>query len=218
MILDTKLETPYAVAKLESAARVIKQAINELPTLRKRLEKNKEDKNKAREIYSDLKVLHRKLNNALDETILPLLEVECDELANHSIKLGQSIKSFNLMTPDYTKLCAALNSYLAKLPLTDSIDIYDENADGEIKTTNNRIIGRLMNNVRMGYYPTCPDNLSHIIQGIDFPEDVTLNLLDPCCGCGLALRSLAEGISNSGGNCKTYGIELDNYRAEESCK
>ena len=44
----------YAIVKLEEAARSIKQAVNELPILRKRLEKLKENKTKAREVYSDL--------------------------------------------------------------------------------------------------------------------------------------------------------------------
>jgi hypothetical protein len=46
---------------------------------------------------------------------------------------------------------------------------------------------------------------------IEFPENVTVNLLDPCCGCGTALATLAQG-----GDCNTYGVELDGYRAEEA--
>lgn len=40
---------------------------------------------------------------------------------------------------------------------------------------------------------------------------MTTNLLDPCCGCGKALRQLANG-----NNCYTYGMELDEHRAEEA--
>ncbi len=68
-----------------------------------------------------------------------------------------------------------------------------------------------MNNVRMGYYPTDPDNISLILRGIHFPEGVTTNLLDPCCGCGKALRQIAQG-----NNCYAYGVELDESRAEEA--
>jgi len=211
-------EIPYAIVKLEEAARIIRQSINELPILRKRLEKNIDVKPKAREIYGDLQNQHRRLLGAFDTVALSLLEIEQDELANHSVKLGQSIKSFNLMTPDYTKLCEALNSYLSRLPFIDSGEI---NADCDIttqeaKATNNRIIGRLMNNVRMGYYPTCTDNLVRVVDGIDFPDGVTTNLLDPCCGCGLALRFIAEKARGKDAECKTYGIELDGYRAEEA--
>jgi len=171
-----KVKLPYAVVKLEESARIIRQSINELPTLRKRLERNRENKIKAREIYSDLQNQQRRLLSALDTSSLSLLETEQDELATHSVKLGQSIKSFNIMTPDYTKLCTALNNYLSRLPFADPSEsaIFDgvdsENIDNEneAQTTNNRIIGRLMNNIRMGYYPTCTDNLEYIVQGMDF--------------------------------------------------
>ena len=226
MLLDTKeqkdKQIPYAVAKIEESARIIKHSISDLPILRNRLERNREgNKTKARDIYGDLQNRHSRLLTALDAATLSLLEAEQDELAGSFAKLAQSVKSFNLMTPDYTKLCGVLNNYLVKLPAFD-LDQDDVNLDiisdtsTETKTTNNRIIGRLMNNVRMGYYPTCPDNMTHITRGIEFPTDITTNLLNPCCGCGLALRSLADGALDSGGDCKTYGIELDDYRAEEA--
>jgi hypothetical protein len=156
---------------------------------------------------------HRRLLSAFDTAALSLLESEQDELASYSAKLRGSISAFKLMTPDFTKLCGALTGYLSKLPLSEPGD----QDNPEARTTNNRIIGRLMNNVRMGYYPTCTDNLAHIINGMELPEDDTVvNLLDPCCGCGIALRSMAEKIADSGVNCRTFGIELDTYRAEEA--
>jgi hypothetical protein len=204
-------QTPYAIVKLEESARIIRQSIKELPALRKRLEKNKDDKTKARDVYSDLKNQHRRLLTAFDTAALSLLESEQDELASYTAKLRSSISAFKLMTPDFTKLCMALTGYLSKLPLSEPNE-----TDSEAQTTNNRIIGRLMNNVRMGYYPTCTENLAHAVNGIEFPEDVIVNLLDPCCGCGIALRSMAERIADSGVNCRTFGIELDTYRAEEA--
>ena len=137
-MLPDNNQTPYAIAKLEEAARIVKQAINELPILRKRLDKNKENKAKAREIYGDLRQQYARLLGGLSSAALSLMEMELTDEAEHSVKLGQSIKSFNLMTPDYAKLCDVLNNYLEKLPVAES------------KTTNNTIIGRLMNNVRMG--------------------------------------------------------------------
>ena len=68
-----------------------------------------------------------------------------------------------------------------------------------------------MNNIKLGYYPTDPDNISLMLRGIRFPDGVTTNLLDPCCGCGKALRQLAQG-----NNCYAYGVELDESRAEEA--
>ncbi|MCL1842796.1 MAG: DUF6094 domain-containing protein [Defluviitaleaceae bacterium] len=208
-----KIQTPYAIAKLEEAARVIKQSVSELPALRRRLEKNMDDKPKAREVYADLQNQHRRLLSALDTAALSLFESEQNDFANHTVKLRQSVSAFSLMTPNYTKLCEALNTYLSNIPITDR---NEADATNEAQTTNASIIGRLMNNVRMGYYPTCTDNLAHIVRGMELPEGVPLNLFDPCCGCGIALRFMAEGIKDNGSDCKTYGIELDGLRTEEA--
>lgn len=189
----------YAIAKLEEAAGAVKQAANEFPLLRKRLEKFKENKSKAREIYNDLKQQREKLLSALNTATLSLLETEQSELVEYSVKLSNSVKAFNLMTPNYEKFCAVLSDYLAKLPIS------------EAKTTNAAIIGRLMSSVKMGYYPTDIEHIKYLEQGIEFSEDITVNLFDPCCGCGLALRTLA-----SEHNCITYGVELDKHRAEEA--
>lgn len=189
----------YAIAKLEEAARAVKQAANELPLLRKRLEKFKGNKSKAREIYNDLKQQKEKLLSALNTATLSLLETEQPELVEYSVKLSNSVKAFNLMTPDYSKLCEVLSDYISKLPMS------------EVKTTNAAIIGRLMATVKMGYYPTNIEHVKYLKQGIEFPEDMTVNLFDPCCGCGLALRTLANEH-----NCLTYGTELDRHRAEEA--
>jgi len=214
----SQIETPYAIAKLEESTRVIKQAITELPTLRNRLDRNMGNKPKAREIHGDMQNQFRRLLGALDTAALSLLEEEQYELANHTVNLGQSIKSFNLMTPDYTKLCEVLSKYLSGLPHAgqNEVSITDDAAFTAAKTTNSQIIGRSMNSVRMGYYPTCTENLEHIVRGMSFPEDVPINFLDPCCGCGIALRYLAQGVIDNGSECKTYGIELDGYRAEEA--
>lgn len=190
-------QTHYVLVKLEEAARSITQSVTELPILRKRLDKYKDDTLKSRDTYGELQQQRNKLLDAIGTATLSLLEMEVPDLADYSVKLSQSVKVFNLMTPDYQKLCAALNSYLSKLPIA--------------KTTNASVIGRLMNNVKLGYYPTDLGNLTHIARGIEFSEGVTTNLFDPCCGCGLALRTLAQGK-----NCATYGIELDGNRAEEA--
>lgn len=185
----------YAVAKLEEAARDVKQAINELPLLRKRMEKFKDNKSKAREIYSDLRQQKERLLSALSNAALSFLETEQFELADYSVKLSNSVKAFNIKTPDYSKLCAVLSGYLSKFPTT----------------ANAAIIGHLMSNVKMGYYPTDIEHVKHLKESIEFPDDITVNLFDPCCGCGLALRTLAGE-----NKCFTYGVELDKYRAEEA--
>jgi methylase of polypeptide subunit release factors len=108
------------------------------------------------------------------------------------------------MTPDYSRFIATLTAFADGLPGDDA------GVDGP-KTTSAAIIARLMNNVRLGYYPTELTHVDLIVRGIAFPEGVTTNLLDPCCGCGIALRRIADG-----NNCWAYGVEMDEDRAEES--
>jgi hypothetical protein len=98
------------------------------------------------------------------------------------------------MTKDYTAFSGALSAFATSLP--------------EHKTVNAAVIGRLMNRVRMGYYPTDPENISHIIRAVAFPAGIVTNLFDPCCGEGKALKQIAVGHG-----CITYGIELDEGRA-----
>jgi len=62
----------------------------------------------------------------------------------------------------------------------------------------------------MGYYPTPPEVVDGVRSFLRYPKD-SVNLLDPCCGEGLALNRLADGA-----NATTYGIEPDEYRAAEA--
>ena len=101
------------------------------------------------------------------------------------------------MSTGYKSVYEALSRFASSLPVGQK--------------TNAAVIGRLMNNIKLGYYPTDPDNIDLLLRGIKFPEGVTTNLLDPCCGCGKALRQLAQG-----NNCYAYGVELDESRAEEA--
>ena len=59
-----------------------------------------------------------------------------------------------------------------------------------------------MNRVRMGYYPTDLEHVQMIRKAVIFPESA-VNILDPCCGEGLALETLADGEK-----AVTYGCLL----------
>jgi len=191
--------THYALAKVYEVSHVIALAVQELPVMRNKMEKfiavNKE---RARGCYEDIQKLLSRLTNALTQAYLSLMEMDETALAGYTLKLINSVKAFNIMTPDYSKLCNVLCSYSEQLP-------------SQSQTTNARVIGRLMNRVKLGYYPTDLEHIGHIERAIEFPQGITTNLFDPCCGCGLALRSLAEG-----NNCYAYGVELDEGRAEEA--
>ena len=60
--------------------------------------------------------------------------------------------------------------------------------------------------IKMGYYPTPIPVVDRIKTFLNYPEE-NVNILDPCCGEGLALKNLVDGV-----NAKTYGIELDEYK------
>ncbi len=69
---------------------------------------------------------------------------------------------------------------------------------------------RLEGQINMGYYPTPVSVVERVKSFLKFPEE-RVTVLDPCCGEGLAVKKLVEGV-----NAKTYGIELDKRRAEEA--
>ena len=189
----------FVLEKLSGARSAILKSSGELLTNRAKVEKYREtDLPRAQDAYLELEKSRDRILAALGEAQISLLETEEYTLASTAGKLHQGLAGFNLMSRAYKPVYEALTGFAKKLPETQD-------------TVNASVIGRLMNNVRMGYYPTDPENISHILKGLKFPEGVTTNLLDPCCGCGKALRQLAEG-----NNCFAYGVELDESRAEEA--
>ncbi len=190
----------YVLDRLDTARRGILPLLEEMPACRAKVEKlMAAGKAEARDWYDTLNAQKEKLLGHLETCRLSLAELGEDAFAAYSAKLSQAVAAFAVMTPDYGKFTVLLRDYLQRLPGREAI------------TTNAGVIGRLMNHVRMGYYPTDPDHVRMIARGIAFPLGVTTNLLDPCCGCGTALRLLATG-----NNCVTYGAELDESRAEEA--
>lgn len=189
----------YAVERLTEARNAILRGSAELLTCRAKVEKYRAaDLTRARECYGELQKAQKRLLTSLGDVRLPLLELEEYGRAATAGKLREGLAGFSLMSRAYKPVYEALTGFAKSLP---------ENPD----TVNAAVIGRLMNSVRMGYYPTDPENIGHILRGVKFPEGVTTNLFDPCCGCGKALRQMAQG-----NNCFTYGMELDEHRAEEA--
>ena len=152
---------------------------------------------KANDHYLALKGEHERLIEHIKASRLCLFEIGEDDLAVYANDLASQLSSFNLKTPDYSVLHGVLHDFANRLPVNT--------------TTNAAIIGRCMNSVRMGYYPTDIGNIEHILKGISFPAGVVTNLFDPCCGEGTALKKLAVG-----NNCYTFGVELDEGRAKSA--
>ncbi len=197
--LPESAERLFVLEKLSAARKTLSKGCAELLTNRSNVEKYREGNlPRAQECYLELQRTQERILSALRDAQLALLETDDDALASTAGKLYEGLSGFNLMSRAYKPVCGVLCSFAQKLPEAQD-------------TVNAQVIGRLMNRVRMGYYPTDPDNIAHILRGIQFPEGVTTNVFDPCCGCGKALRQIAQG-----NNCFAYGVELDELRADEA--
>ncbi len=195
---ENSSERYYAAESLRMAQSGLMELSQQLVVQRAQVESYRaSDLTAARDTYSQLQQTRKDLVSVLADVRLLLMEVEETQLAAAAGQLQAGLQGFNLMSNTYRPVYDVLRDFAGKLPVEG--------------TANAAVIGRLMNNVKMGYYPTDPDNISLILRGVRFPEGVTTNLLDPCCGCGKALRQLAQG-----NNCYAYGVELDESRAEEA--
>ena len=191
-------EKYYAVERLAELKAAILRQSKALVVNRAKVEKYREaDLAAAKDCYLELKKTKTALEKAIFDARLLLMEVEEYELAGLAGKLSQGLAGFDLMSTNYKSVYDVLQSFALRIPAGD--------------TVNAKVVGRLMNQIKLGYYPTDPSNIDLMLRGITFPDGMTTNLLDPCCGCGKALRQLAQG-----NNCYTYGVELDESRAEEA--
>ena len=186
----------YALEALSGKRQSIIVLAESMATGRARVEKYlTSDKLTAQDHYLTLKTAHGKLVEDIRDCRLFLSEIGDEALSAYADSLAGSVSGFNLMTPDYGTFAGAVMGFAEKLPVMDTVDA--------------SVIARCMNAVRMGHYPTDLENVGHIMKGIAFPDGITTNLFDPCCGEGKALKKLAVG-----NNCFTYGVELDEGRAE----
>ena len=196
--LELQTQKPYALDQLAQLQVQIMQSAQGMVVQRARIEKYRQsDLTAARDTYTELERIRAHLVERLTASQLFLLEMEEYPLASAADQLRRGLAGFQLMSRGYKPVYEALAKFTASFPTGQK--------------TNAAIVGRLMNNIKLGYYPTDPDNISLLLRGIHFPEGVTTNLFDPCCGCGKALRQLAQG-----NNCYAYGVELDESRAEEA--
>ena len=136
------MEKYYVLERFSLMKSSVLSAIDSMTVKRKAIEKNQKSNNipKARELYQKLEKDREKLADNILNLKLLFCEADMDTCSTYADKLYTAVSKFNLLTPDYTKFIGAIQ------PLIDSIP------DNE--TTNASVIGRLMNNVRTGYYPT----------------------------------------------------------------
>ena len=191
-------ERYYVLEKFAEHRRTLAGLQESMPIKRRAIDiyKQKNKMQSARETYAELEGLKKRLLEAVCGLRLLFCECETPDGADFCGQLYGAVKKFNLLTPDYTKLMEALERLTDFIPKTEA-------ASG-------KTIGHLMNNVKMGYFPTDLAHVGRIQAALAFP-DCKVNLLDPCCGCGLALERL--GLQR---NAATYGIEIDVARGKEA--
>lgn len=195
---EERCERYYALERLREMQTSIPQLAQAMVIQRAKVEKYRSaDLDAARFTYAELQRIRRNLVQEITDSRPLLMEVEEYSCATAAGQISAGLAGFDLMSTAYKPVFDAICSFAATLPTG--------------KTANASVIGRLMNNVKLGYYPTDPDNISMLLKGIRFPENMGVNLFDPCCGCGKALEQVADGK-----DCATYGIELDESRAEEA--
>ena len=150
-------ERCYAVERLKALQGSIDSLLQSMILQRARVEKYKDtDLAAARDTFSELQKARNRLAEAIGGARLFLMEAEEYQTAKTAAILQAGLLGFDLMSNAYRPVYDAIQDFIKKFPV-----------DG---TTNAAVIGRLMNNVRMGYYPTDPDNISLILRGIRFPE------------------------------------------------
>lgn len=77
-------------------------------------------------------------------------------------------------------------------------------------------MARLASQAKGGYYPTPPAEMALICARLRAPAGEEVNLLDPCCGEGLALRQMADALAGQGAAPHTFGVELEQTRADKA--
>ena len=188
----------YALEQLSELSSTISLAADIMQTHRDQLAERMISKKKeeAFEIYRLLENQRDYLASQIRAARPLLMELE-SPLADSAKLLAEQLSALPLMMNDYAKVTEILKRFASSLPSCQTADA--------------STIGRLMNNVRLGHYPTDLSHVGYIARSIAFPDNVTVNLLDPCCGTGDALLRLAL---NKDSRC--YGIELDDCRAQRA--
>ncbi len=187
----------YCIDEIAISINVLSDLCEKLPVARSSYDKKCGSAMESQAII-ELQMLVRNLWDVLTDLIRLLNEYGDMKLAETTGKLLSATKSFNyLEAPNYNQLCGALKVFKRQLPQKDNI--------------NSAKLGRLMNRVKMGFFQTDLAHVNLIKQALVYPEGVTVNFLDPCCGTGHSLARLAAGE-----NALTYGIEIDDERAEQA--
>lgn len=143
---DLSAQKPYALDQLAQLQGKIVRLSKSMVLQRARIERCRQsDLAAARDIYAELSRTRETLVETLAQVQLFLMEMEEYALAKVSGQLRQGLAGFALMSTGYKSVYEALSRFASSLPVGQK--------------TNAAVVGRLMNNIKLGYYPTDPDTL-----------------------------------------------------------
>lgn len=192
------MENLYIDMKIDENTRHIENAYMEMARTRNRLLKLEQAGQSSDEMLKDLEALKGKLYDYISQIKLLLMESRLSALADQTERIMNALEEFKVLSHDYTRFTVTFEKHISALRGRNCLDAQSA--------------GRFMNQIKMGYFPTDLENVEFIKRALTFPE-TAINILDPCCGCGLAVRKLSEES-----NSLAYGVELDEKRAEEARK
>ena len=135
-------ERYYVMEKFAEQHRSLTAICEAMPAKRRAMETYRTNNQmvRAKETYSELEACKKKLLETIRNLRLLFSESDMQDNAIFCGKLYTAVKQFQLLTLDYRKLTAAIKSVQDRIPQNE--------------TTNAAVIGRLMNHVKMGYFPT----------------------------------------------------------------
>ena len=137
---DLSAQKPYALDQLAQLQGKIIQLSKSMVLQRARIERCRQsDLAAARDIYAELSRTRETLVETLAQVQLFLMEMEEYVLAKVSGQLRQGLAGFALMSTGYKSVYEALSRFASSLPVGQK--------------TNAAVVGRLMNNIKLGYYP-----------------------------------------------------------------
>lgn len=135
---DLSAQKPYALDQLAQLQGKIIQLSKSMVLQRARIERCRQsDLAAARDIYAELSRTRETLVETLAQVQLFLMEMEEYALAKVSGQLRQGLAGFALMSTGYKSVYEALSRFAASLPVGQK--------------TNAAVVGRLMNNIKLGY-------------------------------------------------------------------
>ena len=182
---DLQNQRYYVLERISELREQIPQAMQAMVVFRARIEKYRQtDLSAAHDTYDALRRVRDDLTQALADVQPLLMELESYALAAMAGQLLRGFKGFDLMSTGYRPVYDAVCRFAQQLP--------------EKNTVNAAIIGRLMNNVKLGYYPTDPDMKRS--PSWTRPDGAGLSLTPRRFGVGRSRQAAPSAVTTARGN------------------